>query len=167
MKLFMFYIGGGAGKSNIELHDIQFAAVEQAEQAFPLLRESWFGDKHRIHVDGYQTIDWADGYDVSLSTVPYTGQARLYFVNMGGYRPDSLAELHEFDLFVAPNAQEVKLKAKARLLKGSNQQHKDDLAEVDDCLLLTTVGGYHIHLRENPRGVAAKPLWQGYMPIGE
>lgn len=29
MNLFMFYIGGNAGKSNIEVHDIQFVAANE------------------------------------------------------------------------------------------------------------------------------------------
>jgi len=88
-------------------------------------------------------------------------------VNVGGYRNDELAELHQFGLFVARNADEAKEKAKQVLLRDSAQQHKDDLAEVDDCLLLQALQGYHIHLRANPQGVPARPLWQGYLPIGE
>lgn len=29
MHLFMFYVGGNAGKSNIEVHDIQFVVAQQ------------------------------------------------------------------------------------------------------------------------------------------
>ena len=47
------------------------------------------------------------------------------------------------------------------LLTDSAQQHKDDLTEVDDCLLLQALQGYHVHLRANPHGKPARPLWQG------
>lgn len=33
MKLYMFYVGGNAGKSNIEVHDIQFVAANSPEEA--------------------------------------------------------------------------------------------------------------------------------------
>ncbi len=33
MNLYMFYIGGNAGKSNIEVHDIQFVAANRPEDA--------------------------------------------------------------------------------------------------------------------------------------
>lgn len=33
MNLFMFYIGGNAGKSNIEVHDIQFVAANEPQDA--------------------------------------------------------------------------------------------------------------------------------------
>lgn len=52
MNLYIFYIGGNAGKSNIEVHDVQFAVVSKPEDAWPLLREAWFGDKNKIHLDG-------------------------------------------------------------------------------------------------------------------
>jgi hypothetical protein len=132
-----------------------------------LLREKWFGDKSKVHIDGYARIEWADGYDVMLCAAPFHGPEKLFFVNVGGYRSDELAELHQFGLFVAHSADEAKEKAKQVLLTGSFQQHKDDLAEVDDCLLLHSLQGYHIHLKANALGEPARPLWQGYLPIGE
>lgn len=163
----MFYVGGTAPGANIELHDVQFVAAEQPEEAFPLLREKWFGDKSKVYIDGYARIEWADGYDVMLCAAPFHGPEKLFFVNVGGYRSDELAELHQFGLFVAHSADEAKEKAKQVLLTGSFQQHKDDLAEVDDCLLLHSLQGYHIHLKANALGEPARPLWQGYLPIGE
>ncbi|HBV40945.1 MAG TPA: DUF1543 domain-containing protein, partial [Erwinia sp.] len=45
-------------------------------------------------------------------------------------------------------------------------QHKDDLKDVDDCLLLEKVGGLFIHLTPCAAGQRDKPEWQGYQPIG-
>ncbi|TCW09928.1 uncharacterized protein DUF1543 [Raoultella sp. BIGb0138] len=166
MNLFMFYVGGNAGKSNIEVHDIQFVVAQTPQQAWPALRKAWFGDADKIHVDGYSRIRWADGYDVTLAKEPASGGLKLFFINAGGYRPDTLAELHEFDLFVAHDAREAKEKALDKLLRGAQQQHKDNLTAVDDCLLLDKVGDWYLHLTPNAAGVAAKPEWQGYQPIG-
>ena len=166
MNLFMFYIGGNAGKSNIEVHDIQFVAANEPQDAWPALRESWFGDSDKIHIDGYSRITWADGYAVTLSPEPPQSALRLFFVNAGGYSPDTLAELHEYDLFVAESAQEAKKKALNTLLCGAFQQHKDNLVEVDDCLLLEKLGEMFIHLTPCKNGSRARPEWQGYLPIG-
>jgi Domain of Unknown Function (DUF1543). len=167
MNLYMFYVGGNAGKSNIEVHDIQFVAAREPQDAWPILREAWFGDSDKIHIDGYSRITWADGYSVSLSPEPSSSSERLFFVNVGGYRPDTLAELHEFDLFVAKNASEAKEKALQTLLCGVSQQHKDNLKDVDDCLLLEKVGEHYIHLTPCAPGQRDLPEWQGYLPIGE
>lgn len=166
MNLYMFYIGGNAGKSNIEVHDIQFVAANKPNDAWPALREAWFGDSDKIHVDGYSRVTWADGYSVTLSEYPSSSAMKLFFVNAGGYRPDMLAELHEFDLFVAENAQHAKKKALQTLLCGAEHQHKDNLKDVDDCLLLEKVGELFIHLTPCDSGCRDQPEWQGYQPIG-
>ncbi|HDO5801230.1 TPA: DUF1543 domain-containing protein [Salmonella enterica subsp. enterica serovar Typhimurium] len=167
MNMYMFYIGGNAGKSNIEVHDIQFVASDSPVGAWPVLRDAWFGDSDKIHIDGYCRVTWADGYSVTLSTEPSPSSVRLFFVNVGGYRPDTLAELHEFDLFVAENAKQAKQKALKTLLCGMNQRHKDNLKDVDDCLLLEKVGDFFVHLTPCESGVRNKPEWQGYQPIGK
>jgi hypothetical protein len=162
----MFYLGGNAGHSNIEVHDVQFAAVEQVEDAYPLLRSLWFGDPDKLHLDGYMPITWADGYSVSLDRQPCSSGLALFFVNMGGYRSDSLAELHAFDLFVAASAEDAKAKARTRLLRGARQLHKDNLADVDNCLQIARIGDLHVHLQAQPHGRPDRPEWQGYRPIG-
>ena len=166
MYLYMFYVGGNAGKSNIEVHDIQFVAAEKPEDAWPALRDAWFGDADKIHIDGYARISWADGYRITLADKPQQNGPRLFFVNAGGYRPDSLAELHEFDLFVAADAREAKARALEKLLTGSLHQHKDNLKDVDDCLLLERLGDFYIHLTPSEEGTPFMPEWQGYQPIG-
>lgn len=166
MKLFMFYIGGNAGKSNIEVHDVQFVVAEKPTDAWPALREAWFGDKDKIHIGGYASIQWADGFDVTLSREPSKNNKKLYFANVGGYAPNHLAELHEFDLFVGKTAEEAKQKAIKTLLVDSQQQHKDNLKDVDNCVLLHQVGDFYIHLTENKLGEHFIPQWQGYQPIG-
>ncbi|QKJ47806.1 DUF1543 domain-containing protein [Proteus vulgaris] len=74
--------------------------------------------------------------------------------------------MHEFDLFVAKSANEAKEKAIAPLLVNSLQQHKDNLKDVDDCILLSKIGNFYIHLIPNNSSEHFKPLWQGYQPIG-
>ena len=171
-KLFMFYLGGNAGRSNIEVHDIQFVATHEVKQAYPALRQAWFGDANKIHLDGYTCITWADGYDVSLSETPVNQAEKLYFVYAGGYLPHTLAEQHEFVLFVAQNPSEAKTKALQVLLPNYTLQHKDNLKEVDNCLHLNAFAlngnqqTYYVQLTPNPLGKVDKPLWQGYQPIG-
>ncbi|TKI04500.1 DUF1543 domain-containing protein [Martelella alba] len=166
MYLYMFYLGGNAGKSNIEVHDIQFVAAEKPEDAWPALREAWFGDAGKVHIDGYARITWADGYAISLSTTPVASDHKLFFVNAGAYHPDTLAELHAFDLYVARDAREAKTKGLANLLTSASHQHKDNLKDVDNCKLLDGIGNWHIHLTPAPEGAPIRPEWQGYQPIG-
>ena len=68
-KLYMFYLGGNAGRSNIEVHDIQFAVCDDYREAIPTLKAAWFGDADKIHIDGWQIVEWVDGYDVDVSDI--------------------------------------------------------------------------------------------------
>ena len=66
MKLFMFYIGGDCGNSNIELHDIRFSVGETAEDCRDDLRRHWWGEPKSLHLDCWGEVEQADGFDVSL-----------------------------------------------------------------------------------------------------
>ncbi len=90
----------------------------------------------------------------------------MFFVNVGAYKPSTLAELHAFDLFVAPNALEAKAKALTSLLIDAQYQHKDNLKKLDDCLLLDKVSDLYVHLTPSEMGTPFRPEWQGYQPIG-
>ncbi len=164
-KLYQFYVGGNAGHSNIEVHDIQFVICERYEDAIPILKSRWFGDADKIHIDGWQVINWADGYDVSVTDKPSESEERLFFVNVGGYEKGNLAELHEFGLFVAKTPEEAKAKGLQSLLIGFEQQHKDNLKDVDDVIEISELDGEHIHLQKNTDGSAEPIGFQGYMPI--
>ncbi|MDO5091132.1 MAG: DUF1543 domain-containing protein [Cardiobacteriaceae bacterium] len=164
--LHLFYLGGNAGRSNIEVHDVQFVACDAVEEAIPALKAAWFGDADKVHIDGYQIVNWADGYAVDLVQGDAgNGGLGLYFVNVGGYLPHQLAEAHEFGLFVAESADAAKEKAKRTLLLHHELQHKDNLKDVDDCLLLAEVDGWQVRLREDAAGQALPPAFQGYWPI--
>lgn len=164
MHLYEFYIGGSAPGANIELHDVQFVVAASPEAAFPLLKARWWGSPDKIHLDGYREVTWADGYDVNLNGKSDTAM-KLFFVNAGGYEKGNLAELHAFDFFVAENKEAAKAKALKVLLPNVNLQHKDNLKDVDDCLLLEAVDGIRLGLMKNPNGTPDALLFQGYQPI--
>ncbi|EKT63545.1 hypothetical protein OOA_04192 [Providencia burhodogranariea DSM 19968] len=98
------------------------------------MRKAWFGDK--VYIDSYAVINWANEFRIKLSGEPSSNKYSLYFVNVGGYQLTTLAELYEIDLFVGRSAAEAKQKAIKALLVDSQCQHKDNLKDVDDCILL-------------------------------
>ncbi|MFT8718216.1 DUF1543 domain-containing protein [Acetobacter sp.] len=166
MKLFAFYLGGSAPGSNIELHDVQFAAAEKPEDAWPDLIKSWFGTRKSLHVDAYGEVKWADGFSVTLSREKPESANRLYFINMGGYLEGALREEHESTFLVAETAEQAKEKAlKSSMLAGLYYRHKDNLMEVDDCILLERIGEMYVHLTPQPDGTPFAAEWQGYQPI--
>jgi hypothetical protein len=165
MHLFLVYIGGTAPGANIELHDVRFVAGEQFSDTYPLLRQQWFGTLKGLHVDSYMQIKHIDGYRISLHTAPQQAEQKLYFVNMGGYYPEKIAEQHEFMLCVASSLQQAKAKAKQRLLTDADSQHKDDLLQLDECFALEQLQGWYIHLTPSDQSQAMRPDWSGYNVI--
>jgi hypothetical protein len=150
MKLFMFYVGGDCGNSNVELHDVRFSIGQTPEDCFEDLRRQWWGEPKSLHLDCWGAVEQADGYDVELSTAqPADSQDKLFFVNLGGYDPSEFSELHRNVLLVASDNETAKQKAKAQISHWQ-KPHKDRLFEIEKTLDLTNLMqryGYHLVLR--------------------
>lgn len=145
-KLFAVYLGGRAARCNTELHDVVFVAGEAVETLYERLMDKWFGDPTRLHIDSWMELQVVDGYRISLSPTPAATAKKLYFINLGAYTPGQFTELHANTFVVAESEVEVKQRAKAELLRGTQSVHTDDLYDVDDCLEIAEVDGQHIHL---------------------
>jgi len=171
--LWLVVLGGRAPGCHIELHDVRFVAGATIEAAIPELRRQWFGRCEGLHLDASMAVRAVDGWAVTLRREPGAPRReRLWFVNLGAYRPDCLAELHHFGLVVARSAAAAKAAARRQWLRSALQQHKDDLWAVDDCLALDQLellGGerWHVHLEPHPQGLSQPqvPDWFGYRPI--
>jgi len=151
-KLFAVYLGGRAQGCNTELHDMVFVTGPTIEATYEQLLDRWFGLPRRLHLDAWAELDVVDGYAVSLSAEPDPGAQRLFFVNLGAYRPGELSEVHANGFLVAASREEAKRRAKATLLKGPVAElHTDDLYDVDTCLELDAVNGRHVVLTPTTR----------------
>jgi len=139
MKLFMFYIGGNCGNSNIELHDVRFSVGNLPEDCYDDLRQQWWGDPESLHLDCWGSVEQTDGFDVTLTTEPPSDtSARLFFVNLGGYNPAEFSELHRNVLIVAPDAAAAKQKALGQVTDWV-QPHKDRIFEIDKAIDVTAL----------------------------
>ncbi|MEY3735720.1 MAG: hypothetical protein RLZZ624_779 [Cyanobacteriota bacterium] len=170
--LWLVVLGGRTASSQIELHDVRFVAGRTIEETLPELRRQWFGRREGLHLDSFMAVRAIDGWTVRLGRQPSApGPERLWFVNLGAYRPDSLAELHHFGLVVARSPQAAKAAARRQWLGGALQLHKDDLWAVDDCLALEQLEllgeRWHVQLEPHPQGLSQPqvPDWFGYRPI--
>ena len=183
-SLFLVVLGGRIAGSHIELHDVRWVVGTCIEDTIPSLRQQWFGLTSGLHIDSYKAIRHVDGHAVELiadrsevveqrADLNGTGEEKLWFVNLGGYDSDSLQELHQFGLVVAPSKHAAKARARQRWLKDALKVHKDDLhsinnlGTVDDCLPLFKIDDWHVHLcpqSEHPDS-DLKPDWFGYWRI--
>jgi hypothetical protein len=158
MKLFMFYVGGNCGNSNVELHDVRFSIGETPEDCHEDLRRQWWGDAESLHLDCWGAVEGADGFDITLtSDAPPDGVDKLFFVNLGGYDPAEFSELHKNILLVVPDAGAAKARALAQIQSWS-LPHRDKLFEVEKAVDVTALMqryGYSLRLT---KAVSEKPF---------
>lgn len=133
-NLFLVVLGGRLPAAHIELHDVRFVVGATIDDTLPVLRRQWFGSRRGLHLDSWMRVRSVDGYRVELRPEPFTGPERLWFVNMGGYDPAQLAELHAFGLYVATSAEAARAAARRQLLPHALERHKDDLHGVEAAL---------------------------------
>ncbi|AXV64471.1 DUF1543 domain-containing protein [Pseudoalteromonas lipolytica] len=163
MGLYLVYLGGRIQGCHIEMHDVRFVVGDKIEDTYSKLKAQWVGDKGSVHMDSYMHIQHIDGYKVEVIEGAHEQPEKLYFVNLGAYRADSLAEQHDFALYVARSSEEAKQRAKDSLLAGLTHLHKDDLHDVDDCFAIDLLDS-NLTLKLTPSGhsQAMKPDWFGY-----
>ena len=137
--LYLVVLGGKAKKANIELHDVRWVVGSKIEDTFDTLRKDWFGSPKGLHIDSYKRIQYIDGHNINLINVQKDeikkkqlvkkkkDQKYLWFVNIGGYTPNSMQEKHEFGLVIASTKLEAKNIAKSKWLIGCKKKHKDDI----------------------------------------
>ena len=138
-----------------------------------------------MHIDSYKKIKYIDGYKVNLINLEKfkiekkqllkknKTKKYLWFVNVGGYNPSSMQEIHEFGLVIASNKLEAKNIAKSKWLVGCKKKHNDDIASLemliscDDCEPIKKIGNWQIELIPENNFIEENnyPDWYGYQKI--
>jgi len=140
MNLFVFYLGGRIPGCKIELHDVAFCVADKVEDCYESVKKQWVGELKGLHLDAYAVLNYADGYNISVTDQKDGVQAsechdkQLFFVNLGGYDTSRFTEIHKTGFYVAATVQEAKKKAKESIEQALKVLHTDDVIEVDDCL---------------------------------
>ena len=178
-------LGDRAEKANIEVHDVRWVVGSKIEDTYDTLRNDWFGSPKGLHIDSYKKIRHIDGYKINLINFKKDkrdkkqlvknnkDKTRLWFVNIGGYKPTSMQEKHEFGLVTASTKLEAKNIAKSKWLIGCKKKHKDDIASLeillrfDDCELIKKIGSWEIELTQDNNFIQENnyPDWSGYQKL--
>ena len=183
--LFLVVLGGRAKLANVELHDVRWVVGSKIEDTYDVLKRDWFGTYEGLHIDSYKKINFVDGYKINLNKVKNleiknnkfcdvnNSKKILWFVNLGGYHPNSMQEKHEFGLVVASDKFEAKNIAKSRWLLGCKKKHKDDISSLeiligcDDSKLIHSIDNWEIVLTKENNLIEEtnNPDWYGYKRI--
>jgi len=137
-KLFMVMLGATPSGRHIEQHDIFFGIGTSLKALLPDMQAFWPEAEGKIHLDAWREVTAVDGYQIQV--VPRETEAdsgnHLFFLNLGGYKPNDFEEYHYKVLAVAPHKTSAIKQAKQTAFyqhcgfKGA-ESHIDDQYGVD------------------------------------
>jgi hypothetical protein len=96
-KLYMLLLGCKPEGRHTEQHDVFFHIGVSLESLIPAIVEFWPEAKGRIHVDAWREVTQVGDFSVRVRPKTATttaNAARLYFINLGGYKRDVFEEFH-------------------------------------------------------------------------
>ncbi|MEJ8803860.1 DUF1543 domain-containing protein [Pontibacter sp. H249] len=145
-KLFMLMLGGRPSGRNIEQHDMFFGIAETLKDLVPAIKKFWPEAVGNLHVDAWREVNNVNGYNVNVVPKQNAGAGaadKLFFINLGGYKPGEFDEFHYKMLVVAPDMGDASAQARKSAFykhtgfKGA-ASHIDDKygVDVDDLQLV-------------------------------
>ena len=124
-KLFMLLIGCRPAGRHTEQHDVFFTIGHQIKDLIPAIKIFWPEAKNTMHLDAWREVKQVGDYDVAIipkqSGAKQVSAIKLFFINLGGYKPDEFDEFH-------PGKEEWTI----IINKNWNQHLTDDYLQQDD-----------------------------------
>ena len=142
-KLYMLLLGCKPKGRHTEQHDIFFTIGTSLKAIIPDIKTFW-PDGGTIHIDAWREVNAIDGYSIAIkknnmnnsSVEGITPTPKLFFINLGGYKPGEFEEYHYRTIISAANKAEAIKKAKESAFylhtgfKGASS-HIDDKYGID------------------------------------
>ncbi len=182
-KLFMLLLGCKPEGRFIEQHDIFFTIGTGLKDIIPEIIESWPGSGS-IHLDAWREITETDGYSISIEPrkeVEKNSESllKLFFINLGGYKPGEFEEYHYKLISVAEDKSAAIMQSKQTAFyrhTGFNGAEShiddkygidvDDLYEIEDILPVHIRKKYRIQISK--RATEKKDEWHiGYTALSK
>jgi len=93
----MLLIGCSPQGRHIEQHDVFFGIGESIKDLIPDVKAFWPEAKGKLHFDAWQEVTNVNGYKVEVVTNEHAlhkSSAKLFFINLGGYKQNEFEEFH-------------------------------------------------------------------------
>ncbi|MBC7934833.1 MAG: DUF1543 domain-containing protein [Rhizobacter sp.] len=177
----MLLIGCKPSGRNTEQHDVFFGIGDSPKELVPAINKFWPAAANRFHLDGWRAINYVDGYKVNVlpkETIDSESEAKLFFLNLGGYKPGEFEEFHYKMIVAAPDkAAAIKASRQTAFYKHTGYKtapsHVDDKygIDVDDSYEIRDVLGhnfnelYTVHLTKATGEVKEDIIELGYFKI--
>ncbi|MVZ65122.1 DUF1543 domain-containing protein [Sphingobacterium sp. DK4209] len=135
MNLYMLVLGGKPAGRFTEQHDVFFGIANELKDLVPQMNEFWPELADRMHIDSWRKVTRVGNFQVDViekvaDSVPH--DVNLFFVNLGGYKPNDMEEYHYKILVVAQDLAEASKVAKeSTFYKHYESSHIDDKYGID------------------------------------
>ena len=182
LKLFMVLLGSKPKGRHTEQHDIYFGIGVELKDLVPGIIASWPEAAGKIHIDAWREVTAVDGYAISIENrgtemTSSNEPAKLYFINLGGYKPGEFEEFHYKMLVPAKDkGQAIQLSKATAFYKHTGFEGAvshvddkygvdvDDIEEIEDILPEDVKKAYSIRLSKG--NDISKNEWHlGYLKI--
>jgi len=104
-KLFFLLLGCRPAGRNTEQHDAFFGIGWSLKDLVPQMNNFW-PNGGNIHIDSWREVTIVDGYSINIIPKEKASAIRknkLFFINLGGYKPNDLEEYHYKLITVSTN----------------------------------------------------------------
>lgn len=157
-KLFMFLLGCKPKGRHIEQHDVFFTIGKDLKDLVPQIKDFWKG-AGSIHIDAWRTITFVEDYEISVKEKrnKISSTTKLFFINLGGYKPGEFEEYHYRMIIPALDKSEAIKKSKSSAFyqhtgfKGAASHiddkygiDVDDIYAIEDILPIAIKSKYNI-----------------------
>lgn len=178
-KLFMLMLGCKPKGRHTEQHDIFFGIASSLKELIPDIYTFWPEAKDKIHIDAWREVTNVNGHKVEVvpSASSIENKLSLFFINLGGYRPNEFDEPHYKMLLATPDKATAIKKAKETAFykhtwfEGATSHiddkygiDVDDIFEISDVLTKELKAAYKLKLTIADN-LTDDEIHLGYLPL--
>jgi Domain of Unknown Function (DUF1543) len=182
VKLFKVLIGCTPKGRHTEQHDVFFGIATSLKELIPQLKAFWPEAADNMHLDAFREVTVVDNYKVSIAprTDTTASEAQLFFINLGGYRPNEFDEFHYKMLVATTDKGTAIQQAKETTFykhtgyKGASSHiddkygiDVDDIYAIEDILAPTLKEQYKIILQKTEDALTADTYKLGYFKLSK
>lgn len=177
LKLYMVLLGCTPKGRLTEQHDIFFGIGTSVQSLVQDMYAFW-PDGGQLHVDSWREVTMVNGYEIKVTPKQSdTNTEKLFFLNLGGYKPGEFEEYHYKTLTIAPTmGKAIKAAKKTSFYKHvgfkgaeSHIDEKyaldvDDMHKVEDILAPHLKERYSLHITKTAHHMEDE-LHIGYLKL--
>jgi hypothetical protein len=179
VNLYMVILGCNPPDRFTEQHDVFFGIAENIVGLKQAMYDFWPEADEKLHIDSYRVVRKVGEYGVKVLQRDHSiveNDVRLYFLNLGGYKPNDMEEYHYKQLVVASSIKDAVNVAKKNVFyKHYDSPHidnkygidVDDMYLVNDMLPKAMRETYKIVLDTNVQNLIEDELTIGYLKLSD